>query len=128
MHSTTYAVLWFSGLLSGIVDNIPYVATMSPLIQDMASTVFHNGSVSAGNLPEATLHHEVLMPVWWALALGSCLGGNGTAIGASANVIIVGIAERSGIAITFLRFMAYGVPTTVFTLIISHFYIMLRYF
>ena len=128
MESTAFAVLWCSGILSATVDNIPYVATMSPLIQDMANTIFHNGQADPGALPLDPLHHTVLEPVWWALALGSCLGGNGTAIGASANVIVLGVAERSGVIITFLKFMAYGVPTMLVTLAVSHVYILLRYY
>ncbi len=128
MEATAFAMLWCSGILSAIVDNIPYVATMSPLIQDMANTIFHDGQADPGALPLETLHHPVLEPVWWCLALGSCLGGNGTAIGASANVIVLGIAERSGVVITFLKFMAYGVPTMFVTLAISHVYVLLRYF
>ena len=128
MFKTTMTVLWFSAGASAFVDNIPYVATMAPLIQDMANSVFHGGTADPANLPLETLHHPVLMPVWWALALGSCLGGNGTPIGASANVIVRGIAERSGIVITFLKFMAYGIPTVVLTLGVSHVYILLRYY
>ncbi len=128
MQLTTFVMLWCSGILSAIVDNIPYVATMSPLILDTANTVFHNGEADPGNLPLETLHHPVLAPVWWGLALGSCLGGNGTPIGASANVIVLGIAERSGVVITFLKFMAYGIPTTLFTLAVSHVYLLLRYY
>jgi Na+/H+ antiporter NhaD/arsenite permease-like protein len=66
--------------------------------------------------------------VWWALALGSCLGGNATPIGASANVIVLGIAERAGVVITFARFVAYGLPTMLITVAISHVYLWLRYF
>ncbi len=128
MQDLSIMVLWCSGILSGIIDNIPYVATMSPLILDTANAVFHEGAANPAELPIETLHNPVLMPVWWALALGSCLGGNGTPIGASANVIILGIAERSGVVITFLRFMAYGVPTMLFTLVVSHIYIVLRYY
>ncbi|MCA8942741.1 MAG: ArsB/NhaD family transporter [Planctomycetes bacterium] len=128
MRTTSFVVLWASGILSALVDNIPYVATMSPLILDTANTVFHGGQADPGALPHDTLHHAVLMPVWWSLALGSCLGGNGTPIGASANVIVLGIAERSGIVITFLRFMAFGIPTMLFTLVVSHVYILLRYY
>ena len=128
MFKTTMTVLWFSAGASAFVDNIPYVATMAPLIQDMANSVLHGGTADPANLPLETLHHPVLMPVWWALALGSCLGGNGTPIGASANVIVLEIAERSGIVITFLKFMAYGIPTVVLTLAVSHVYILLRYY
>ena len=128
MQTTAIVLLWASGILSAVVDNIPYVATMSPLILDTANTVFHGGAADSGALPQETLHHPTLMPVWWALALGSCLGGNGTPIGASANVIVLGIAERSGVVITFLKFMAYGVPTMLFTLGVSHVYLLLRYY
>lgn len=128
MYRTSVTVLWCSGILSALVDNIPYVATMSPLILDMANGVFHGGAADAAELPLSTLHHAALMPVWWALALGSCLGGNATPIGASANVVVIGIAARSGVAVTFGRFMAYGVPTTLFTLVVSHVYLWLRYY
>ena len=127
MFATSMVLLWFSGIISAFLDNIPYVATMAPLVTDMASSVFH-GPAHALPLTTDTLHHPVLMPVWWALALGSCLGGNGTPIGASANVVVLGIAEKSGRHITFLRFMAYGLPTMLLTLAISHLYLYLRYF
>src|SRR5690606_9348700 len=103
METTAYTLLWGSAILSAIVDNIPYVATMSPLVMDMANGVFHGGAADPAALPQETLHHPVLLPVWWSLALGACLGGNGTAIGASANVVILGIASRSGVAISFVR-------------------------
>ena len=128
MSLTASLVLWASGILSAFVDNIPYVATMSPLIQDTANTVFHGGLEDSANLPLETLHHTVLTPVWWALALGSCLGGNGSPIGASANVIVIGIAGRAGVKISFLRFMAVGIPTMIGSLVICHIYLWLRYF
>ena len=78
-------------------------------------------------LPVATLHNPTLQPVWWALALGASLGGNGTLVGASANVIVVGLAEAAGKRISFLKFMAYGVPVMVMSLIISSAYLWLRY-
>ena len=68
------------------------------------------------------------MPVWWALALGACLGGNATPIGASANVIVVGMAERAGKPISFLKFMAYGFPIMLETLVVSMIYIWVRYY
>ena len=115
-------VMWFSAFASAIVDNIPYVATMNPLIIDMAKQLWPN--LSGTEL----LHHPDLMPVWWSLALGACLGGNGTAIGASANVIVVGIAERSGYPISFKKFMLYGMPFMIQTVIISMIYVWLRYY
>ena len=127
MTVTTLVVLWFSGIASAIVDNIPFVATMIPLVTDMANTIFHAGQADPGQLPTETLHHPVLMPVWWALALGACLGGNGSPIGASANVIIMGLAEKSGNKISFLRFVALGAPVTILTLAIGTVYVYLRY-
>jgi Na+/H+ antiporter NhaD/arsenite permease-like protein len=125
MFTTSMVVLWFSGIVSAFLDNIPYVATMAPMVSEMAASVFgHEGQA----LSAATLHNPVLMPVWWALALGACLGGNGTAIGASANVVVLGLAERSGHKISFLRFMAYGTPVMILTLLISTVYLYLRYY
>ncbi|NOY52212.1 MAG: ArsB/NhaD family transporter [Deltaproteobacteria bacterium] len=128
MFNTSMVMLWFSAFTSAIVDNIPFVATMNPLILDMANTIYHGGSAVAHALPPETIHNSVLMPVWWSLALGACLGGNGTAIGASANVIIVGMAEKSKRPISFLRFMAYGFPIMVETLIIAMIYVWVRYY
>ncbi|MCB1032470.1 MAG: ArsB/NhaD family transporter [Acidobacteria bacterium] len=125
MFATSMVILWFSGVVSAFLDNIPYVATMAPLVTEMAGTVFHG---DPSTIYSAAHHHDVLMPVWWALALGSCLGGNGTAIGASANVVVLGIAERSGRKISFLRFMAYGMPVMLLTLAISMVYLYLRYY
>ncbi len=130
MFMTSMVILWFSGFASAIVDNIPFVATMAPLIQDMANTLYHGGAHSAGstNLPAETLHNPALMPVWWALALGACLGGNGSPIGASANVMVIGIAEKAGHKISFVAFLKYGIPITLGTLVISTAYIWLRYY
>lgn len=124
MFTTSIVILWFSGILSAIVDNIPYVATMAPLVQDMAVTVFGAEGINDPNV----LHHPVLMPVWWSLALGACLGGNGTPVGASANLIILGIAEKNGHKVSFLRFMAYGIPIMLMTLIIATLYVVLWYY
>jgi Na+/H+ antiporter NhaD/arsenite permease-like protein len=128
MFHTSMVMLWFSAIASAIVDNIPFVATMNPLVLDMANTIYHAGAASSHALPTSTLHHPVLMPVWWALALGACLGGNGSPIGASANVIVVGMAEKANKPISFLKFMAYGVPIMVETLIIATIYVWLRYY
>jgi Na+/H+ antiporter NhaD/arsenite permease-like protein len=106
-------LLWGSALLSGIVDNIPYVATMTPLVQ----TLVDAGSGSA--------HATAL---WWALALGADLGGNATAVGASANVVVIGIAARAGHPITFWRFTKYGSVVAAVTIAISWVYLYLRYY
>ncbi|GAB3880637.1 ArsB/NhaD family transporter [Microbispora bryophytorum subsp. camponoti] len=107
---TTMVLLWASAGLSAIVDNIPYVATMSPIVADLAQHV-------PGD-------HNVL---WWALALGADLGGNATAVGASANVVILGIAERNGTRISFWQFTKYGLVVTVVTVALCVPYLWLRY-
>lgn len=102
------ALLLGSGVLSGIVDNIPYVATMSPIVEQLVTST---GDPS----------------LWWSLALGSDLGGNATAVGASANVVIIGIAARNGIRISFWHFTRYGLIVTAVTLLIAWAYVLLRY-
>jgi Na+/H+ antiporter NhaD/arsenite permease-like protein len=110
---TSMVLLWASAVLSAIVDNIPYVATMSPIVSEIvASHDAHSGK-------------EVL---WWSLALGADLGGNATAIGASANVVVLGIAERNGARISFWQFSKYGLIVTLITVAISAGYLWLRYF
>lgn len=122
MFATSMIVMWFSAFASAIVDNIPYVATMNPLIVDMAKQLWPN--LSGVQL----LHHPDLMPLWWSLALGACLGGNGSAIGASANVIVIGMSEKAGKRISFFKFMAYGMPLMILTVAIASVYVWLRYY
>jgi len=112
MTNTALTVLWVSALFSAIVDNIPFVATMIPLIESMAPTF--GGA-------------ENLMPLWWSLALGACLGGNGSLVGASANLIVAGIAERSGTRIRFLPFMMMAFPLMLLSIVIASVYLYLRY-
>ncbi len=120
--ATSMIVMWFSAIASAIVDNIPYVATMNPLIIDMAKQIWpHETGL-------ALLQHPELMPLWWSLALGACLGGNGSPIGASANVIVIGMAERAGHRISFMRFVLYGAPIMVLTVFIAMIYVWLRYY
>lgn len=107
---TTIAVLWGSGIFSAIIDNIPFVATMIPLIQDV-------GTISG--MP--------LAPLWWALALGADMGGNATIIGASANVVVSGMAEKEGHKITFLEYMRLATPLTVVAMILCTGYVYIRY-
>jgi Na+/H+ antiporter NhaD/arsenite permease-like protein len=111
-HNTTLLILWVSAIASAVVDNIPFVATMIPLIKNMAP--------SLGG-------HDALMPLWWALALGSCLGGNGSLIGASANLIVAGFAERSGHPIRFMPFLVVAFPLMLTSIAICTVYIYLRY-
>ncbi|MDO9289202.1 MAG: ArsB/NhaD family transporter [Thermodesulfovibrionales bacterium] len=122
LFATSMVVMWFSAFASAFIDNIPYVATMNPLIVDMAKQLWPN--LSGVQL----LHHPDLMPLWWSLALGACLGGNGTAIGASANVIVVGMSEKAGKRISFGKFMLYGMPMMIMTVIIATIYVWLRYY
>lgn len=122
MFGLSMILLWFSAFASAFIDNIPYVATMDPLIIDMAKQLWPDLSGTA------LLHHPDLMPLWWSLALGACLGGNGTIIGASANVIVAGLSEKTGRKITFGRFMIYGMPLMIESIIISMIYVWLRYY
>lgn len=110
---TSIAVLWGSAFTSALVDNIPYVATTIPLIKSMAPTF--GGAAN-------------LMPLWWSLALGACLGGNGTLIGASANVVVAGFSERAGYPISFKRFLIGAFPLMLMSILISNIYIYFRYF
>ncbi len=109
---TSLLVLWFSGIFSAIVDNVPFVTTMIPLIKDIGTH----------------FSRETMNPVWWSLSLGACLGGNGTLIGASANIVSVGIAHRNGYVIKFMDFTKIGVIYTLNSLVLSSLYIWLRYF
>ncbi|SNT48318.1 Citrate transporter [Asanoa hainanensis] len=106
-------ILWGSAILSAVVDNIPYVATMSPVVADLVH--------ANGNTPQSHV-------LWWALALGADLGGNATAIGASANVVVLGLAERAGRPITFWDFTKYGLVVAVVTVAVSTPYLWLRCF
>jgi Na+/H+ antiporter NhaD/arsenite permease-like protein len=120
---STFAVLWGSAFLSAIIDNIPYVAAMNPLIVDLARSLHPDIS------DEATLAHQPdVLPLWWALALGACLGGNGTIIGASANVVIVDLARKAGYHISFWRFTAFGFPIMVGSILLSSAYLWLLFF
>jgi Na+/H+ antiporter NhaD/arsenite permease-like protein len=109
---TTISIMWTSAIASALVDNIPFVATMIPMIQNMTE------------LPGGA---EGLQPLWWALALGSCLGGNGSLVGASANLIVAGFAERAGHPLHFLRFMLVAFPLMLGSIAISTVYVYLRY-
>ena len=108
--ATSLLVLWLSAIVSSVLDNIPFVATMIPLIQDM-------GAMGISNLE----------PIWWSLALGACLGGNGTLVGASANLIVAGLAADRGVRITFIDYFKIGFPIMIFTIVLSTVYVYLRY-
>jgi Na+/H+ antiporter NhaD/arsenite permease-like protein len=108
-----FTVLWASAVLSAIIDNIPFVAAMIPLIRAMAPSL---GGDAA------------LEPLWWALSLGACLGGNGTLIGASANLTVAGIASREGARFDFLLYTRYAAPLAFVSIVICHLYLWWRYF
>ena len=112
--ATALLVMWGSAVASGIVDNIPFTATMIPVIQELAR---------AEGLSESEVR-----PLWWALTIGADFGGNLTLIGASANVVVAGMSERVGQKISFLQFMAYGIPVTLLSLAVATPYVLLRYY
>lgn len=113
MKVTGMTILWVSAIASAFIDNIPFVASMIPLIKGLAP--------SMGG-PEA------IMPLWWSLALGACLGGNGTLIGASANVVVAGMAHKNGHEISFVKFTLLAFPMMLISIIISSVYMWFRYF
>ena len=121
--ATTLTVLWGSALLSAVVDNIPYVAAMNPLVVDLARASHPDVTDYT-----ALVHAPDIVPVWWALAAGACFGGNGTLIGASANVLIVDVAQRGGVTISFKQFFLYGFPVMIVTLVLSTAYLWLLFF
>jgi len=110
--TTAITILWSAAVLSALLDNIPFVATMIPVIESMAPQF---------GGPEG------LLPFWWALALGACLGGNGSLVGASANLTVAAFAERAKQPIRFLRFMLLAFPIMLLTVAVAHVYLYLRY-
>ena len=113
IKKATYLVLWSSAILSAVIDNIPFVATMIPMLKTME---------------ESMGGREVMMPVWWALSIGACFGGNGSLIAASANVIVAGIASREGHPINFLKFLLWSVPVMLFSIVVSSVYLYVVHF
>lgn len=108
--ASSMLILWLSAIASAFLDNIPFVATMIPMIQEM-------GNMGVSNLE----------PLWWSLALGACLGGNGTLIGASANLIVAGMAAKEGYPIKFAQYMKIGFPLMLLSIVLASGYIYLRY-
>ena len=102
-------ILWVSALCSAVLDNIPFVATLIPLIQTMSSEGID------------------VWPLWWAVSIGACFGGNGTIIGASANVVLTGIANRKGYPITFIDFLKIGGPMMIMSIILATIYLLVRF-
>ena len=106
---TMCIILWVSAIISSFLDNIPFVATLIPLILTMESQGMN------------------VMPLWWATSLGACLGGNGTLIGASANVVLANIGEKHGYDISFKKYLRLGFPVMLLTISISTIYLLLKY-
>lgn len=117
LEVATMFILWGSGILSGIIDNIPYTATMAPLISELINPENAN----------AIIYEGAISPLWWALSLGACLGGNLTIIGAAANVIVSETATTKGHPISFMRFMKYGALVTFISLTLSSVYLYIRF-
>jgi Na+/H+ antiporter NhaD/arsenite permease-like protein len=113
LKSLTLAILWASALLSAVIDNIPFVATMIPVIKSMAPAL-------GGD--------QAILPLWWALSLGACFGGNGTLIGASANLTVAGIGERAGVKFRFMEFLKLALPLMLLSIAVSHVYLLWRFF
>lgn len=112
-RSTSLTILWLSGILSAFIDNVPFVAAMIPMIKEIGLIITHPSHID---------------PIWWAMALGTCLGGNGTLIGASANIVAAGIAKQNGQHISFWEFTKVSSLYTIVSLLICTGYILLRYF
>ncbi len=110
-EATAMIILWASGFISGIIDNIPYTATMTPMLLEI----------------QKTMGADYTYPLWWCLSLGACLGGNMTIIGAAANVIVSETSAHNGYPIPFMKFLKYGVVTMLISLLISSAYIYLRF-
>ncbi len=108
LQMTSMLLIWLSAVASGVVDNIPYTATMIPVVESLG-------------------HAMPVGPLWWSLALGACLGGNATLVGAAANVIVANLSEKSGHPISFGLFLRYGVITTFLSLVLSSLYVWVRY-
>ena len=113
IQKATFLVLWFSAFISAFIDNIPFVATMIPVIKSME---------------ESLGGREVMMPVWWSLSIGACFGGNGSLVAASANVIVVGLAQRDGHPLHFGKFLLWSFPIMTLTIIIATIYLYIYHY
>jgi Na+/H+ antiporter NhaD/arsenite permease-like protein len=113
LPAAAYAILWGSALLSAIIDNIPFVATMMPVVKGMAP---------------AFGGPDKIEPLWWSLSLGACLGGNATLVGSSANLLVAGLGERNGVPFRFVSYSLYALPMTIVSIAICHVYLWWRFF
>ena len=117
-------VLWGSAIFSSMLDNIPFVITMVPLVRQFVIYF----SQTSGMADPIAIQLQIAQPLWWSLALGACLGGNGTLIGASANIVMARISEKNNYPITFMRFFKYGFGFMIQSMVICTLYIWVRYF
>ena len=124
LFGTCMAIMWGSAVFSAILDNIPFVIAMVPLVK----TVIAHFAALHGGADAAFIDTQIAQPIWWSLALGACLGGNGTLIGASANVVMARIAERNNCPVSFGRFFKWGFAFTIQALLISTAFIWIRFF
>jgi len=124
LAKTALTILWFSAIASAIVDNIPLVMAMIPLVKGIIPVFAQSMGIEGAE--EIQLH--IAEPLLWALALGACLGGNGTLVGASANVVISQIANRNNCRISFMGFTKYGFPFMLASLVVAHIYLYIRFF
>jgi Na+/H+ antiporter NhaD/arsenite permease-like protein len=113
VEETALFLLWAGAILSALVDNIPFVITMIPLVKSIAPSLGGNTAV---------------LPIWWSLALGACLGGNGTLIGSAASLTVAGVAERSGVAMNYWRYNRLGFPLMLLSIVLCHLYVVWRFF
>ena len=113
LKALAIAILWASAVLSAFIDNIPFVATMIPVLKSMAPEL-------GGD--------QAILPLWWALSLGACFGGNGTLIGASANLTVAGIGERAGVPFRFMKFLRMALPLMLISIAVSNVYLLWRFF
>jgi len=108
LQMTSMLLLWLSAVASGFVDNIPYTATMIPVVENLGKAM-------------------PIDPLWWSLALGACLGGNATLVGSAANVVVANLSEKSGHPISFGLFLRYGAVVTFVSIVLASIYIWIRY-
>lgn len=124
LMATALTILWFSAIASAIVDNIPLVMAMIPLVKGIVPVFALNMGID----DPALINEQIANPLYWSLALGACLGGNGTLVGASANVVISQIANRNNCPVSFMSFTKQGLPFMLISLVIAHIYLYIRYF
>lgn len=124
LTATALIILWFSAVASALVDNIPLVMAMIPLVKGIIPVFARQMGIDDPLLVQS----QVAEPLFWSLALGACLGGNGTLVGASANVVIAQMANRNNCPITFWSFTKYGFPFMIASLVIAHCYLYIRFF